>query len=227
MVAVPAVLVVQREQEQIGAQQLVDHRLAVVASGQRIAQRHGEAVEHAGLQEELAALVALPGQHVFGQVFGQLQMGAGEGGDELALLAAALQRQSRQVQGGDPAFGTLLQRLDLAIGERQVVLVVNERLGFLHAEAQGVGIDFQQPAMRAQTAQPEVRCIARGYGQKPAGGQGVQQLADEVQGLGAVHPLELVEEDGEGLLALADLFEQDRRPCHRCRTFDTHAAGQV
>ncbi|MNN69006.1 hypothetical protein D3C81_1847560 [compost metagenome] len=100
-------------------------------------------------------------------------------------------------------------------------------MGFFHAETQGVSVDFQQPAMRPEPAQPQVRRIARGDGQEPARGQGVQQLADEIQHLGAVQHLEFVEEDDEGLLALGDLVEQGRRPGRASRAFDANPARQV
>ena len=84
VIAEPLLLAVDRHQEQIGPVQMVDHRAAVAAPGHRFAQRHAELFEDAGLHQEHPTVFGLPRQDVFGEVFGQFQVGAGKGGDERA-----------------------------------------------------------------------------------------------------------------------------------------------
>ena len=59
-------------------------------------------------------MLGLALQHLLGQVVDDVAVVAGEPRDEAGDVVAALHRQRRQLQRGDPALGAVLQRLDVA-----------------------------------------------------------------------------------------------------------------
>ncbi|MCY1401633.1 hypothetical protein D9M71_167560 [compost metagenome] len=163
-----------------------------------------EPFDHAGLQEELAAVVVQPGEDVLGEVFGQLQVGAGERGDHCGMVVAPLQGQAGQVDGGDPAFGAPIEGGDQVVEQRQLAFVAHQRGGFLQAEAHAAGSHFQQLTACLQAAEVQLRGDAGADRQGAAGRQGIQYLLDEAEHGGVLDHLELVEEDHERRLALAE-----------------------
>ena len=78
MVAPPAPHFIQRHQEQIRPLELLQHRLAVGAASDRIAQPARQPLQHRGFQQEPAHLPALPLEHLLGQVVQDIAMGAAE-----------------------------------------------------------------------------------------------------------------------------------------------------
>ena len=82
VVAPPAAHLIQRHQEQAGPLDLLQHRLAVGPAGDRIAQRPGQPVQHRGLQQERAQLLALALEHLLGQVVQHVTVAAAEGRHE-------------------------------------------------------------------------------------------------------------------------------------------------
>ncbi|MNO97605.1 hypothetical protein D3C76_893210 [compost metagenome] len=208
MVAEPLLLAADRRDEQVRPLQLPDHRFAVAAAGEGVAQRGAELAGDARLQEEVAAFDALAGEDVLGEVLGQFQVGPGERGDEGGMVVASGQRQAGQVQAGDPAFGAAVQRVDLVVAQGQQALVMEKRLGFLVGEAQVGGPDFQQLAAGADAPQADARHRARGQRHHAAAGQRVEQLLDEVEHILVVDHLELVEQQSERRLAGHDQVQQ-------------------
>ncbi|MNM87787.1 hypothetical protein D3C81_999770 [compost metagenome] len=228
VVAEPALLLVRREDEQVGAQQAIDGRLGVVAAGQRIAERRAEAVEYAGLQQEAAAVLALLGEDLLGQIGGQVQVRTGEGLDEGRRILAPFQGQRRQVERGDPALGAVMQGGDIGRAELQAVILAQEGRGLVQAEAQGARIDFQQLPARADTANADFRRGARRYHQAPVWRQRGQQLLDEIEHRGALDHLEFVEQDGKRPGLACDAFQQriDRLHIAEDATLDEPFRGQ-
>ena len=78
MVAPPAAHLIQRHQEQVRPLHLLQHPLAAVPAGDRITQPAGQAVQHRGFQQEGAHLLALPLQHLLGQVVQDITVAAAE-----------------------------------------------------------------------------------------------------------------------------------------------------
>ncbi|MCY1418164.1 hypothetical protein D9M71_337150 [compost metagenome] len=211
VIAEPAVFGVQRDQEQVGLLQLVQHGLAAAAPGEGIAERRAQLVEHAGLQQEAAGVFGLPVQQVFGEKFGQVQVGAGERVDEGRAVVVPAQRQRGEIEPGDPAFGAAGQGVDVAVAEFEPALVEDVAAGFLPAEAQGVGGDLEQPAPGAQPAEIEPGHRSRGDGEGAVGGEGVQQVLDEFEHRWILDDLELVQQDGERPVPACDPLQQRRR----------------
>ena len=59
---------------------------------------------------KLRTLLGLALQHLLDEVVDDVPVVAGEAGDEAGDVVAALHRQRRQLQRGDPALGAPLQR---------------------------------------------------------------------------------------------------------------------
>ncbi|MNX69762.1 hypothetical protein D3C86_1009930 [compost metagenome] len=149
VIAEPLALIVRGDDEQVAALQIFDHRFAVAAIADGIAQGRTELFQHAGLQQELAAWLALPREHVFGEVFRQRNVGAAERGNECGRIAMPLQGQRGQINTGNPAFGALMQTGDFWCGEGQLTLFPQVAGRLIEAQAQCFGADFQQLAAGA------------------------------------------------------------------------------
>ncbi len=160
VVAVPATVAVQRDEEQVGPVQVLEHVLAARVAGHGLAQRSAHPVEDRGLEQEVTHLRRLTVEHLFGQVVHDVAVVAGEGGDERRGVCAPPQGQRRELQGGDPALGAGLQRRDVARSDREGGDVVEVRRGLGQREAQVGGTDLDQLAPRAQSGQWQRRVHA-------------------------------------------------------------------
>jgi hypothetical protein len=87
VVAPPAAHLIQRHQEQAGQLDHFQHRLAIGPAGDRIAQLPAEALQHRGLQQEPAHLLALALEHLPGQVV-----------QDVAVAAAERRHKSRHIR---------------------------------------------------------------------------------------------------------------------------------
>ena len=104
VVAVPAAGVVEWDQEQVGAVQVLQHLLALGVPGDGRAQRSAQPVQDAGLEQEVAHRLRLAAQHLLDQVVHDVAVVAGEGRDERRGLGPPPQRECRQLEGGHPAL---------------------------------------------------------------------------------------------------------------------------
>ena len=167
------------------AVQRLEHRLAAALAGDGIAQRAAQPVEDRGLQQEVADLLGLALQDLLDQVVDDVAVVAGEAGDEAGDVVAALHRQRRQLQRGDPALGARLQRGDVRAGQVQAHHLVEVGGGLVGGEAQVGGADLDQLAARPQPGQRQRRIGAAGDHQVQPRGQVVEQERHPVVDLGA------------------------------------------
>ncbi|MCY1218547.1 hypothetical protein D9M68_442290 [compost metagenome] len=199
VVAVPVALGVEREQQQVGALEVVEHLARVAAAGERIAQRCAELAEHAGVEQEGAAGAGLPREDVFGKELAQFQVRAGERCDKGRVVAALLQRQRGEVDRRGPALGAAVQRGDVVVAQRQAAAAAQQLGGLLQRKAQRGRRDLQQLAARTQAPQAQFR---RGPGpghQRAARWQRRDQLLQEVERGRAMQRFEIVQHDRERL----------------------------
>ncbi|MNJ43469.1 hypothetical protein D3C77_384750 [compost metagenome] len=157
VVAEPLVLSIGGLNEQVAAQQLLDQLGAVLTLGEGVAQGCTEAFENAGLQQKQAHFIALPGENVFGQVFGKLLIIAGERPDHIGQGRAPLQREGGEEQAGDPAFANCLQLRAVFVSDRQRAAATQVHLGLRRAQAQCISIDIQHLALHAQAPKAQFR----------------------------------------------------------------------
>jgi haloacetate dehalogenase len=101
VVAIPQSLVVQRDQEQVGALQLIE--------------------DHLDMRR-------LAGEDFFGQIVHHKAIAAGERADEASQVAAIAHGQRRQLQPGNPALGARLQRGDIRLRQRQAITSIRKAL---------------------------------------------------------------------------------------------------
>ena len=89
VVAVPLPLVVERDDEQVPALEDLQPLAAVVAAGERVAQRPRQLREHRGVEEEPANVLGLAVEHLLDQVVQDEAVAAGERVDEAGHPAAS------------------------------------------------------------------------------------------------------------------------------------------
>ena len=129
VVAVPAPLVVEGDDEQVGPIEVFEGLL----TGGRGVEQHGitegaaEPIEDGRPQQEGLHGFGLPLEDFLDQVVEHEVVAAGERRDEARGVLTALQRDRGQLQAGDPALGPGFERGDLVRGEVEVHHLVEER----------------------------------------------------------------------------------------------------
>ena len=157
VVAPPPALLVERDQEQAGPLDRLQQLLAVRAPDHRVAERAAQPVEDRGLQQERAQLGGLAFQDLLGEVVEHEPVAAGELRDEPGDVAAAPQRQRRQVQARGPALGAIAERRDDGVGQ------VLPRPRCAAARRPPRAVKRRSPA-RSSTSWPRARSRASGSG---------------------------------------------------------------
>ena len=115
VIAIPAPLVIQRDDEQVGAFEVFQRCLP----GTSGSEQHGFTQEpHRRSRIDVRnknvwMLRRLLMQHFFQQIVEHEMMAAGERPDEAGGIRSALHGERGQLQTGDPAFGAILQRGDV------------------------------------------------------------------------------------------------------------------
>ncbi|MDP9207529.1 MAG: hypothetical protein M3O65_03335 [Actinomycetota bacterium] len=136
LIAIPLAPIIQRNQEQIGAFQLLQQPRRPLRLQHGVAQRAGQALQDRGAQQEPPDGVRLAGQHLRAQVVGDMAVVAMERGDEGAGVLPAAKRQTGQDQPRRPALGPLGQTLGVAGPQLQPHRPVQEGQGFFVGELQ-------------------------------------------------------------------------------------------
>lgn len=112
-------LLVEGNDEQVAALQLPQRRLrvAVAGAGQGGAQRGGQLLQDAGVEQEADHLIGLASQDVLAEEVGDVPAGAREAIHELLGVGAVAQRQRGQIQPG----GSRSARKPMAVWQRRWV----------------------------------------------------------------------------------------------------------
>src|SRR6185503_14926879 len=100
VVAIPASLVVERDDEQVLTLGTLEHLLPIGASGDRVAYSGGQAIEYRRFLQKGLHWVRLVLQNVFDQVVDDVAMAPRECGDERVDVRPSAHRQRRQLQSG-------------------------------------------------------------------------------------------------------------------------------
>jgi hypothetical protein len=213
VVAVPGALGVQRDQEQVGALEVLQHRGPIGPAEDRVAQGAGEPVEDGGSQQEVAHSGGLPCKDLVGKVVDDEPVAAGERLDEVHDLGPSrdrAQRQCGELKAGDPALGALFEGIDIGGVEIQLHRLVEELLRLLPGEAEVGTADLDELPAAAQPRQGQWRV--------GAGGDHQVQLIGNV-----------VEEEGHGLVHVGCsddvVVVQDEDPLHLRRVFSGAGHG--
>ena len=117
VIPVPASLVVERDDQQVRALQLLEPRLAVGHAGDDLAQRAAQAVEDRGAQEELLGLARQAGENLLDDVVEDVAVARPEPPHQVGVVGPAAQRDRGQPQRRSPTLGPIGEILDLRGGE--------------------------------------------------------------------------------------------------------------
>ena len=79
----------------------------------RVAERAGQAIEHRGLEQECPDLFGLASEDLLDEIVDDVAVIARERPDEPGDIVPSPQRERRQLEPGDPAFGARLQGSDV------------------------------------------------------------------------------------------------------------------
>lgn len=158
VVAVPAAVGVERDEEQVVPLEAAEDPGGVGASGQRVAERTREALEHRGREQEVAQLRGLPGEDLVGQVVEDEPVAAGKGGDEPGgrRRVHVAEGEGGELEAGDPALGAVREHRDVLAGEVEAIVSCRKRRASSAVN--------RRSAARTSVSWPRVRSRARGSG---------------------------------------------------------------
>ena len=126
VVAIPVALLVERDEEQVGAVRLSEQRGTVAGARERVAQRRAHTLEDRRAHEELAHRPRGILDHLV-QVVADLAVVPRERADERSPVLAPAQRQRGELQPGRPALGPLPQQPDVRGGKLERQRSVQQR----------------------------------------------------------------------------------------------------
>ena len=194
VVAVPAALVVERDEEQVAPVERLDRRDAPLPCRDGIRERAGEPRQDRCLQQEVAGLGGLPTEDLFDEVVDDVAVVACERRDELGRVGPALQRERRELKGRDPALRPRLERRDVVVRERQPhELEIARRL--VGQESKVARPDLDEPASRPETRERHGRIGARPDDDVCSYGKVIQEVPDLLVNGRGLDDVEVVEHE--------------------------------
>jgi hypothetical protein len=121
-----------------------------------------QAVEHRSLQQERSDRFGLAVEHLFDEVVDDEAVVTGEVLDEPVDVVAALQRESSELERGDPSLGSSTERVDVTGGEVQTHRVVEVRSCLVVCESEVRSADLRQLPASPETSQGKWRVGSAG-----------------------------------------------------------------
>jgi hypothetical protein len=210
VVAVPAAPLVQGDQEQVGALEVLQRLLPVAAPGDRVAERAAEALEDRGVEQEVPQLSRLPLEDLPGQVVEDVAVAAAEPLDQRGRVGASPQGQGGQLQAGHPPLGAVLQRCRALLGEVQAPRLPQQGDRFLAGEPQVLRADLSQLPPGTHPRQRQRRVGAPGDHHVHAGRQVLQQEGEAPVDRVRLDDVIVVEHQGELARTGRQLVHQGR-----------------
>lgn len=135
VIAEPPALLVERDEEQVGPQDLLQQLRAVALAGQRVADRCAQPVEHRRAHEELQDPGGWLLSTSFAEVVHDVPVGSGEPFDELRRVLGAEHPEPGELQSRRPSFGPGDEPIHVVERQGQAEPVVEERDPFGRGEA--------------------------------------------------------------------------------------------
>ena len=129
--AVPAAVVVEREQEEVRARERVQRRRGALGVQDGVAERRAEPLEHRGAQHERLQLRRVGGQDLGGEEVDDVGARAVERGHQRVPVPGRRQRERGEVDARRPALGAGDEQIDVGGREPEAEPAVEElgRLG--------------------------------------------------------------------------------------------------
>lgn len=117
MVAISAATRVERDQEETGPFDPLQHRARAVGARDGVAQIDAQPIQDRRAQQELSHLVGLVIENLRGQIVDEVSVVAGEGRDELVGVVGLPEAEGGDVERGHPSFGAAVQRVRLRVAD--------------------------------------------------------------------------------------------------------------
>ena len=182
--AVPAAPVVERDHEEVVALELLEHPLAVGASGQRVGEVRRDPPRDADVEQEGGHLGRLPGQDLLDEVVGDRAQVAGQLAHGHIEVTAALQRQRGEPQAGRPPLRPVHQGLQLP-GRQPDAVTFEQADGLGVVQAEVGGPQLGQLPRQPQPLQRQRQVGTGGQDQPQAAGAAPQGVGQGPQRRGA------------------------------------------
>ena len=230
VVAVPAPVVVERDEEQVRSVHGLEHRSATPVAdplryaADRVAQRAGEPIEDRGVEQEAAYVVGLPTEDLVGEVVDDEPVVASEPGDEACPVVAVAQREGRQLEGGDPSLRAGLERCEVGGREVEAVEVVEVAGHLLNGEAKVRRADLDELPASPQPRKRQRRIGSGADDQPKLRRQVVDEERHPGRDIDTVSEVVVVQDDGDLTGIHAQLVHQ--RPRARSRPAPAQTAEE-
>ena len=160
------------------------------------------------MQQEFAHVPRLALQDLFDQVVDDVAVVTGETLDELPDVVAALHRERRQLERGDPAFGPACENGELACREVQCHHVLEVRRGLVGGEPQIGRADLNELAAGAQPSERQRWVGAAGNHQVDMRRETVNEEGHSLVDLAVVYDVEVIQHERQVVGNGAELVEQ-------------------
>ena len=211
VVPVPAPFVVERDDEQVCTDEVLQGPLAGCrrVAEDCIAERAGELVEDGRLQQERLDRSGLLLQDLLDEVVHHEAVAPRERFDEPGRAGSSPHREGRQLQAGDPPLGARLQGGDGFGGEVEAHRVVEEAGGFVWSEAEIGGAHLGEMAPRPQTRQGEGRVLTRRDDEVNRRRQVLDKKGQRGVHRRIVDGVVIVQDEGEGSVGSGEIVEEN------------------
>ena len=200
VVAVPLPSAVERDQEEIGPGERLQHRGRAGRVQDRVAQRAAHPVQHGRPGEERHLPGGKSRQQLRVQVVDDEPVVPGEGHPgswRVRGRTGGLECEGGQVQPDRPALGPAVQLGRVLPGQAHLG-PLQQRPGLARVHGQVSGSHLHQPALATQPPKGQPRLGAGGQGELGVAGELQRELRERVQALAVVEQFDVVKDQGDG-----------------------------
>jgi hypothetical protein len=162
MEAVPAALLVQGDQEQVGALECLEHVLAVGIAGDRVTKRAGETLEDRRPEQERPHPVRLALQYLLAQVVEDVAMSSRERTQEGIGVRSLTEGQRGKLQAHRPPLRTAVQSGDGLRRQVEIPHLAKQRRGLVGGESEVTGPQLGELAAGTKAGEGEGRVAPAG-----------------------------------------------------------------
>ena len=194
VIAVPAPLVIQRDEEQVRPLDRAEHRRRSSPADDGVAQRSGHPIEDRRPVEEAQLTRRQPGGKLGAEEVLDVAVAVAEGGGRRDAAGPGVQLERREVEPGRPALRPMDELGD--VGQRQLQPGAGEqRRGLLDVQRQVLGPELEEPASGPQSGDRKARFAARDERQLRPVGQVPAEQGDEPEHVGVADLVHVVEDE--------------------------------
>jgi hypothetical protein len=161
VVAVLAVALVQRLEQDVGTREVAEHGAGAAVAERRIARGPREDVEDRGARQEFGVRTREPGHDLVAQVVGHEPVGASEPLDRASSIGPVPHCERGQLQAGGPTLGPT-QELDDVVARQVEPVRAQERRGLAPRHREIPRAKLQQPPLGSPSPDRELWFAAGG-----------------------------------------------------------------